>query len=136
MTRIGKIARLPKDIRDVVNKRLLDGHPAPDIISWLNEQPAVKTVLEKDFEGEAISQNNVSTWKKGGYHDWKEEIEALSARSGAVYWKCMENGGLNPSVVRSTICTGVAGPPIPCGNSRQLPACFEVSSPGLNCSTE
>ncbi len=84
MTRIGKIARLPKDIRDVVNKRLLDGHSAVDIIAWLNEQPAVKAVLEKDFDGEAVSLNNVSTWKKGGYHDWREEIEALSSRCGGI----------------------------------------------------
>ncbi len=84
MTRVGKIARLPKDIRDVVNKRLLDGHPAAEIIAWLNEQPAVKTVLEEEFDGEAISPKNVSNWKNGGYHDWREEIEALSSRSGGI----------------------------------------------------
>ncbi len=76
MTRTGKIARLPKDIRDIVNRRLDNGHEAGEITEWLNEQPAVKAVLEKKFEGEPIQPSSIHTWKTGGYLDWKSASES------------------------------------------------------------
>ena len=73
MARVGKIARLPDDIREVINRRLKDGHPAKDIVAWLNEQPTVKAVLEKEFDGEPITEVNMTAWKSGGYVEWDED---------------------------------------------------------------
>jgi hypothetical protein len=36
MTRNGKIARLPKAIRDQLNKNLEDGMPGCRLVDWLN----------------------------------------------------------------------------------------------------
>ena len=84
MAHIGKIARLPKDVRDVINKRLLDGHPAQDIADWLNEQPVVQAVLEKEFDGEPINHTNMHWWAKGGYLDWKRASEHTAPRGGGL----------------------------------------------------
>jgi hypothetical protein len=39
MTRNGKIARLPQEIREQVNRRLEDGEPGKQIAEWLNGLP-------------------------------------------------------------------------------------------------
>ena len=60
VTRVGKIARLPKAIRDAVNHRLLDGEPGAVVVQWLNEQPEVQAVLTRWFAGHPISENSFS----------------------------------------------------------------------------
>ncbi|HEX4644310.1 MAG TPA: hypothetical protein VH598_01750 [Verrucomicrobiae bacterium] len=88
MSRIGKIARLPRDLRDQLNHRLQDGENGVTLIEWLNAQPKVRAALKKDFEGRPISEQNLSDWKQGGYRDWErhEETRAmvrdLAERSG------------------------------------------------------
>jgi hypothetical protein len=37
-TRVGKIARLPANIREEINQRLSQGALAKDLIAWLNER--------------------------------------------------------------------------------------------------
>ena len=78
MTRTGKIARLPQEIRDRLNRRLQDGESGRQLIEWLNALPAVQAVLRRDFEGHEISDQNLSDWKAGGYRDWLVQQEALS----------------------------------------------------------
>ena len=58
MTRTGKIARLPRDIRHALNTRLTDGEPGPDILRWLNNLPDVKSVLKSNFDSRPISAQN------------------------------------------------------------------------------
>ena len=41
MARNGKIARLPKEIRAELNKRLDDNEPGPNLLGWLNGKPEV-----------------------------------------------------------------------------------------------
>ncbi len=48
--RTGKIARLPREIRDQLNQRLLDGQPGRRLVTWLNSLPEVKQVLATDFD--------------------------------------------------------------------------------------
>jgi hypothetical protein len=69
-TRKGKIARLPRLIREELNERLSDGQSGPVILAWLNALPEVKGVLEKHFNAELISEQNLSAWRQGGYVDW------------------------------------------------------------------
>ncbi|RME68568.1 MAG: hypothetical protein D6781_10660 [Verrucomicrobia bacterium] len=76
--RKGKIARLPAPIREEVNRRLLDGQPASQILPWLNSQAAVLRVLEAFFAGEPITPQNLSEWRQGGYRDWLARRERLT----------------------------------------------------------
>ena len=75
---VGKIARLPKDIREGLNCRLDDGQPASEILPWLNELPTVKGVLAKYFGGAPINDGNLSEWRRKGYQRWLERQEAAA----------------------------------------------------------
>src|SRR5712671_2353536 len=77
MTRNGKIARLPREIREQLNRRLQDGEPGTKVVSWLNSLPDVQAVLAAEFESRAISEQNLSEWKAGGYRDWLLQQEAI-----------------------------------------------------------
>jgi len=78
-SRVGKIARLPLAIRQQLNQKLQDGHPAKPLLQWLNALPEVQAVLAAQFKGQPIVEQNLSAWKKGGYLDWAEEQNALHA---------------------------------------------------------
>jgi hypothetical protein len=67
----GKIARLPKPIRDQINHWLLDGVSYPDIIQRLGEH------------GKDLTLDNISQWKKRAFQDWLVEqafVERTRAR--------------------------------------------------------
>jgi len=76
-TRNGKIARLPKPIRQEINQRLENGATARSLIGWLNDLPEVKAVVQSEFDGHPVSEQNLSQWRKGGYEDWLRHQEAL-----------------------------------------------------------
>ena len=78
MTRNGKIARLPRDIRDELNRRLEDGQQSGPLLAWLNTLPAVRVVLAQDFDGCAVSKQNLSEWRAGGYTEWLARQETLA----------------------------------------------------------
>ena len=77
MTRTGKIARLPNHIREIVNRRLHDGHPGRDILLWLNSLPEVAALVDARFLGNFVTPSNLSQWKNGGYRDWLVRQDAL-----------------------------------------------------------
>jgi hypothetical protein len=77
ITRNGKIARLPKAIRDELNRRLSDGEPGNQLVSWLNSLPEVQKVAAAEFGGRAVREQNLSEWKQGGYADWLRQQETL-----------------------------------------------------------
>lgn len=79
MARQGKIARLPQSVREELNRRLLDGEPASKILPWLNDLEETKKVLEGDFEGLRVNDNNLSDWRQGGYEDWLKRRERLES---------------------------------------------------------
>jgi hypothetical protein len=76
MTRKGKIARLPRHIRDDLNRRIDDGEPGTSLVQWLNSQSDVQLVLERDFNSRPINEQNLTDWKQGGYLDWQELQES------------------------------------------------------------
>lgn len=78
MTRKGKIARLPRAIRDELNRRLDDGEQGVRLLEWLNGLPEVAEVLDQDFQGRAISKCNLTEWKNGGFVDWRTQQEILA----------------------------------------------------------
>jgi hypothetical protein len=64
--RTGKVARLPKEIRDQVNARLRDGLTYLSIAAWLS-----------DLSYGDISESNLSNWFEGGYLDWQQHQDRL-----------------------------------------------------------
>jgi hypothetical protein len=73
----GKIARLPKDVREELNRRLDDGQPSSEILPWVNGLPATKAILDKYFRGVAISYRNITEWRHAGYKRWQEKQESV-----------------------------------------------------------
>ena len=65
--RNGKVARLPKLVRDQINQMLLDGVFYADIIKNLGEH------------GKHLHIPNISRWKDGGYQDWLKERQQVEA---------------------------------------------------------
>ena len=76
MTRNGKIARLPRHIREQLNRRLEDGEQGKKLVAWLNSLPSVQDILEVDFHGRPINEQNLTEWKQGGYQDWLRHQES------------------------------------------------------------
>lgn len=74
----GKIARLPREIRDQLNRRLHHGEPGKKLVAWLNSLPETQPVLAAGFGGRPISEQNVSAWKASGYLQWLTEQETLA----------------------------------------------------------
>jgi hypothetical protein len=79
MTRNGKIARLPKNLREEINLRLQNGEEASPIADWLNTLPKVQAFLKAEFDGQAINENNISNWRHGGFREWQEQQETQEA---------------------------------------------------------
>ena len=77
MTRTGKIARLPREIREQLNRRLEDGATGVSLVEWLNSQRKVRSVLKAEFGGNPISEQNLSEWKQGGFIEWQKHQEML-----------------------------------------------------------
>jgi hypothetical protein len=77
--RTGKIARLPRDVREELNRRLQDGEPGKTLVPWLNAHPKVQAMLKTHFSGRVVTVNNLSEWTQGGYRDWLVQQEAVEA---------------------------------------------------------
>ncbi len=75
--RVGKIARLPKSLRNELNSRIQDGEPGKSLVAWLNSLPKVKAILNAQFGGRPILSQNLSEWVCGGYRDWLFQEQAL-----------------------------------------------------------
>jgi hypothetical protein len=71
MSRNGKIAHLPANIRAELNRRLDDGHEATVLADWLNSLPEVQAILRSRFDGIPISKMNICRWREGGFVDWQ-----------------------------------------------------------------
>jgi len=76
MSRTGKIARLPKQIREQLNHRLQDGQPGPELVGWLNGLPEVSQLLAARFGARPINEVNLTEWRQGGVLDWERHQEA------------------------------------------------------------
>jgi hypothetical protein len=74
---VGKIARLPKIIREKLNRRLDDNQPASEILPWLNALPIVQRILAAQFNGAPVNDQNLSIWRATGYQRWLQKLEPL-----------------------------------------------------------
>jgi Protein of unknown function (DUF3486) len=75
--RTGKIARLPKDIRDVVNLMLQDGATAAVVIAKLEGMLANGAQGVDGKPIEIPNEQNVTNWVQGGFKDWQAEQQRL-----------------------------------------------------------
>jgi hypothetical protein len=76
MARNGKIARLPRVVREALNRRLEDGEPGPALLDWLNALLEAKAVLAREFAGRPVSAQNLSEWRHGGFAEWPRHQDA------------------------------------------------------------
>src|SRR5690606_8328676 len=75
--RHGKIARLPRAVRQELNERLQNGESGPQLVEWLNALPEVLEILKARFSARPVSEQNLSEWRQGGYEDWLRHQEGL-----------------------------------------------------------
>lgn len=84
-----KIARLPYEVREELNRRLLDGAQGPALLPWLNSlRPAGMAEL---------NDQNLSAWRQGEYAAWlieRKEIETIQASAESIRRR-LEAGGLS-----------------------------------------
>jgi len=78
MARLGKIARLPSEVREQLNVRLHNGELGTQLVEWLNSLPEVQAILAAQFDGRPINEQNLTEWKQGGYEDWLRHQEDCS----------------------------------------------------------
>lgn len=78
-TRKGKIGGLPREIREELNDRLLDGQLAPQILPWLNSMAEVQSRLASRArnreEVAEITDGNLSEWRAGGFAEWIQDAK-------------------------------------------------------------
>lgn len=76
--RKGKIAALPKAVREELCARLLDGQLAPEILPWVNGLPEIRDRLAERWpELPEITDGNLSEWRSGGYRDWLQDRKVM-----------------------------------------------------------
>lgn len=97
LTRNGKIARLPLEVRELLNKRLQDGEQGKKLVEWLNSLEEVQAVMDSEFGGRPINEQNLTEWKQGGYRDWLalQEAREVMARLEEETEEC-DQGGPTP----------------------------------------
>jgi hypothetical protein len=105
--RKGKIARLPRKVRDELNQRLDDGQPGSQVLPWLNAMPEVQAVLDRHFGGASINDQNLSDWRLGGFRDWqKANEEAGTVKQLTEYAAALVAGGRDPHDAANVIAGG------------------------------
>jgi len=105
MSRIGKIARLPRHIRTDLNHRLDDGQEGQPLLDWLNGLPLVEQMIEEQFAAVPISPQNLSEWRQGGFREWLFRQELIEQACQADDYA----DDLNDEIVTSQLAGKLAG---------------------------
>ena len=74
---LGKISRLPAAIRDQVNQRLANGQPGAVLLPWLNSLPEVQALLAQHFDGQSITDQNLTEYRQHSFRRWEMRQAAL-----------------------------------------------------------
>jgi hypothetical protein len=77
MARTGKIARLPKTLRDAVNMALQDGATANAVIAIVTTAKTNGATNGDGSEIEIPNDQNITNWRDGGFADWEKENKRL-----------------------------------------------------------
>lgn len=76
-TTTGKIARLPRHLRDALNLQLQEAELPQRVLEWLNGKPEVKAL--RTDGARALTAADLAQWQAGGYPEWLAQQEALAA---------------------------------------------------------
>ena len=83
MSRKGKIARLPCEVRQMLNHAVAGLRWAGGtVLDWLNGLPEVQGIIKEDFAGVPVSKQNLSEWRAGGYREWLRHQGSLDIVRG------------------------------------------------------
>jgi hypothetical protein len=82
----GKVGSFPPEIREEINRRLHDGQSASKILPWLNAEPAVIERLRDRWEGNPVTAQNLSEWRRGGYRIWQRRREKSQHLQSLTSW--------------------------------------------------
>src|SRR5581483_8555248 len=77
MSQYGKIARLPKAVREQLNRRMEDGDRGADLLAWLNGLPEAQQIVASEFGGHPIEKHNLYQWRKRGFREWQRQQELV-----------------------------------------------------------
>jgi len=98
-TAVGKIGRMPADIRREVSRKLADHESAAGVIAWLEGLPEARAVLDEMFDGARVSPQNLSEWKKNPEHvrfcRRREDVAAARAHSEFALDIAKASGGIS-----------------------------------------
>jgi hypothetical protein len=107
--RVGKIARLSNDFRDLIGLTLQNGESAKTILKIINDSSEVQCLLGAYFGGHPITEQNLSEWKTGGgYQDWLRDQQGrplAKQLTDRAAWLDQEAGNLALSDHLATILT-------------------------------
>jgi hypothetical protein len=78
MANLGKISRLPAEIRNEVCLRLHNGETSATILPWINALPETAHIVAEYFDGMPITPQNLSEWKSGEFNKWLSRREKIS----------------------------------------------------------
>ena len=107
MSHIGKIARLPLDIREQLNRRLQDGEIGKELVVWLNSVPEVQAVLKAEFGDRPVNEPNLSDWRTSGYEDWLVHQDSMQQVNQLVA-NAKELGGASQTPLSELLTTCLA----------------------------
>src|ERR1051325_1780193 len=68
---LGKISRLPQNLRDQLHRRLADGELGTTLLPWLNSLPEARAIIADHFNNEPISEQNLSDYRRNGFRRWE-----------------------------------------------------------------
>ena len=77
----GKIARIPRHIRNKLSQRLDDGEGGESLLEWLNGLPEVKELCDEEFDSVPVSKQNLSDFKQGPHQEWLRGRKPATWRS-------------------------------------------------------
>ena len=103
MSRNGKIARMPEFIRTVIGRSLENNLDTGAILDWINSQPEARKVLQLRFGNQPVSKQNLSEWRRGGFHEWQRQeaacdlVRGLMDKSEALDRTASEDGSVHLS---------------------------------------
>jgi hypothetical protein len=106
--RCGKVARLPIQIRDALNRRLENNEPAGAILPWLNSLPETKQVLAAQFQNAPITPQNLSEWRQGGFREWLLRRELTQHAESLDETAVQVKGRLQPQALADNLATVLA----------------------------
>ena len=125
-TRNGKIARLPRTLRDELSQRIDNGQSGPKLADWLNQLPEVKTILAEYFaENPIINVQNISQWRKGGYQEWHDLQEIRQTTRELATDASLLDNEITPQKISETYATVTAADFVRTSRAK-LKACQDI----------